>query len=143
MKMYLEIVSVLFSITTVISGREQCAQVPQIKFGLVTDGGFEVGDQRRIVCPSGFHYKVSGLLECSRAGYWTNPLGYCDGPSLNENCGWPDAIPNAIIGAGSNTVHSIRSVYCNDGFRMSGPTFITCWPTKKWSDPGICVPSEN
>lgn len=60
-----------------------------------------------------------------------------------ERCSKLPSIRNGKIDLVQNCINGTAKVQCNPGYRIEGPSTITCLETGQWSNPAVCLGEFN
>ena len=111
-----------------------CSTLPIIGDGSLSGFGESFGSQRSITCDRGFHLQGNNTISCLASGIWSQP-GRC---VSSIRCPTMPLVMNGQIGNGDTYASSRRNIFCKEGYRITGPRFITCLSSGLWTKPGIC-----
>ena len=107
----------------------KCATPPKVENGFVAaNGNYQVGTSVMVTCNSGYKINGSPIVTCQGDGFWG------DFPScVNIFCSVPPPIDNGRVLYDSNMGGGKAQYRCNKGYRLVGPSTLTCQSSGSWS----------
>uniref|UniRef100_A0A8C8AQF1 Sushi, von Willebrand factor type A, EGF and pentraxin domain-containing protein 1 n=1 Tax=Otus sunia TaxID=257818 RepID=A0A8C8AQF1_9STRI len=105
-----------------------CGPPEDISHGFLNGSGFTYGELAQYVCFPGYELHGNPLRQCLSNGSWSGSLPSCV-PCL---CPTPQ-IQNGVILGTDFSCGKIAQFQCLEGFKLLGPSEVTCEAAGKWS----------
>ena len=87
-----------------------------------------------ITCDTGYELVGPVTLTCQANKSWSSP-GTCKA----VDCGRAPNVKHGMITSPMTSYQSVSRVTCIAGYRLVGPTTVTCLANKSWSSSGTCI----
>nr|XP_039270332.1 uncharacterized protein LOC120345027 isoform X2 [Styela clava] len=112
-----------------------CGQPHIPRNGYIKGESYLSGDWVEYYCDQGFRFTVSNATyrrRCMSSGVWSGESINCESEVL---CSLPSIISGTIKGSEPFKVGSIVFFVCNDGYKISGNSLLTCSENGLWNPP--------
>ncbi|XP_052773190.1 sushi, von Willebrand factor type A, EGF and pentraxin domain-containing protein 1-like [Mya arenaria] len=105
----------------------------QESLGTNITGGFEPGAVFKYECYTGYSFRDTDTVTCTKNGTWTVL------PECMPDCDVPPEVSNATITYNGTGFGSSALYTCDTDFYLIGPSTIYCSDNSTWSAPPRCV----